>query len=200
MKKQVDKNLRGFCSASRWRKEAFYYFCTMVKKHTIFLLLGSNIHPRTAYLDRAVELINSSIGLITIASSIYESEPWGFDSPLLFLNQVFCVETTMNPMEILEKTQEIERQLGRIAKSDGTYTSRTLDIDLLFFDDDIINLPALTVPHAQMTNRRFTLMPLAEISPQKEHPVLKKTCRQLLDTCIDESKVWKYKEVPAHAL
>jgi len=172
----------------------------MAKKHTIFLLLGSNIHPRTAYLNRATELISSSIGLITIASPIYESESWGFVSPLLFLNQVFCVETTMNPIEILEKTQEIERQLGRTTKSDGTYGSRTLDIDLLFFDDDIINLPELTVPHTQMTNRRFTLMPLAEIAPQKEHPVLKRTCRQLLDTCLDKSKVWKYKEAPVHAL
>ncbi len=193
-------NLRLISSGSRWRKEAFYYFCTMVKKHTVFLLPGSNIHPRTAYLKKAIELISSSVGLITIASSLYESEPWGFDAPIPFLNQVLCVETTMEPMQVLEKTQAIERQLGRTTKSNGAYISRTLDIDILFFDDEIIDLPELTIPHAQITNRRFTLMPLVEITPQKEHPVLKKTCLQLLDTCLDEGKVWKFKKAHAHAL
>jgi len=172
----------------------------MVKKHTVFLLPGSNIRPRTIYLKKAAELINSSVGLITMASSLYESEPWGFDAPVPFLNQVLCVETTMEPMKVLEKTQAIERKLGRATKSNGMYVSRTLDIDILFFDDRVIDLPELTIPHAQISNRRFTLMPLAEITPQKEHPVLKKTCSQLLDTCLDNGKVWKFKEAHAHAL
>ncbi len=172
----------------------------MAKKHTIFLLLGSNIHPRTIYLKRAIELIGNSLGEIISVSSLYESEPWGFEAAIAFLNRVVCVETSFDSLEILKRTQEIERLLGRTAKTNGVYVSRTLDIDLLFFDDKIINLPELTVPHAQIVNRRFTLMPLAEVGPAKIHPVLKKTCRQLLDDCTDSSKVWKIKEVPAHAL
>ncbi len=172
----------------------------MVKKHTVFLLLGSNIHPRTVYLRKAIELINILIGDVITASSLYASEPWGFEAPVAFLNQVVCVETVLEPLEILKKAQDIERQLGRTEKSNGTYTSRTLDIDMLFFDDETINLPELTVPHAQMAHRRFTLMPLAEAAPQKEHPVLKKTCLQLLAECADECEVWKLDEMKAYAL
>ncbi len=193
-------NIRLICPGFRWRNEAFYYFCAMVKKHTVFLLLGSNIHPRVVYLHKATELINILIGDVIITSYLYESEPWGFEAPVAFLNQVVCVETVLEPVEILKKTQDIERQLGRTEKSNGTYASRTLDIDILFFDDEIINLPELTVPHAQMAHRRFTLMPLAETAPQKEHPVLKKTCLQLLAECADECEVWKLDEVKADAL
>ncbi|GMT44525.1 MAG: hypothetical protein IEMM0006_0357 [bacterium] len=193
-------NLRLIYHGFRCHNEAFYYFCAMVKKHTIFLLLGSNIHPRTVYLYKAIELINILIGDVITTSSRYVSEPWGFEAPVAFFNQVVCVETVLEPLEVLKKTQDIEYQLGRTQKSNGTYASRTLDIDLLFYDDETINLPALTVPHAQIAHRRFTLMPLAETAPQKEHPVLKKTCFQLLAECDDECEVWKLDEVKAHAL
>ncbi len=193
-------NLRLICYGFRRHNEAFYYFCAMVKKHTVFLLLGGNIHPRTVYLHKATELINILIGNITAMSSLYASEPWGFEAPVAFLNQVACVETVLKPVEVLKKAQDIERKLGRTQKSNGTYASRTLDIDLLFFDDETINLPELTVPHAQMAHRRFTLMPLAETAPQKVHPVLRKTCLQLLAECDDECKVWRLDEEKAHAL
>jgi len=193
-------NFRLICHGFRWHNAAFYYFCTMVKRHTVFLLLGSNIHPRTVYLHKATALINSLIGNVVTTSSMYVSEPWGFEAPVIFLNQVACVETVLEPVEVLKKTQDIELQLGRTQKSNGTYASRTLDIDLLFFDDETISLPELTVPHAQMAHRRFTLMPLAETAPQKEHPVLKKTCFQLLAECDDECKVWRLDEEKAHAL
>lgn len=172
----------------------------MAKKHTIFLLLGSNIHPRTVYLKKAIGLIGNSLGDIISVSSVYESEPWGFEASVAFLNRVICVESAFEPLEILKRTQEIERLLGRTTKTNGVYVSRTLDIDLLFFDDEIINLPELTVPHVQIVNRRFTLMPLAEVDPAKVHPILKKTFGQLLDGCTDNSKVWKYKEKQVYAL
>ncbi len=172
----------------------------MSKKHTIFLLLGSNIHPRTVYLNKAIGFIDKSLGEIISVSSVYESEPWGFEASVAFLNRVVCIESTFESLEILEKTQQIERFLGRTTKTSGEYVSRTLDIDLLFFDDEIINLPELTVPHVQIVNRRFTLIPLAEVDPAKIHPVLKRTCRQLLDSCTDGSKVWKYKEKQTYAL
>ena len=128
----------------------------MAKKHSLFLLLGSNIPPRKAYLDKAILLISKALGDVLQQSSVYESAPWGFEAPVAFLNQAIHVETTWEPMAILRKTQEIERQLGRLAKSNKTgYTSRTMDIDLLFFDEAVIRLPELVVPHAQIANRRF---------------------------------------------
>ncbi len=172
----------------------------MAKKHIIFLLLGSNIHPRTVYLNKAIEFIDKSLGEIISVSSVYESEPWGFEASVAFLNLVVRVESAFEPLEILKRTQEIERLLGRTTKTNGGYVSRTLDIDLLFFDDEIIDMPELTVPHVQIVNRRFTLMPLVEVVPAKIHPVLKKTCRQLLDGCTDGSKVWKFKEKQVYAL
>ena len=110
----------------------------MVEKHTIFLLLGSNIHPRTVYLKKAIEFIDNSLGEIISISSLYESEPWGFEASVAFLNRVVCLESTFEPLEILKRTQEIERLLGRTTKTNGVYVSRTLDIDLLFFDDGIL--------------------------------------------------------------
>ena len=193
-------NLCSICPGFHQHKGAFYYFCAMAKKHTVFLLLGSNIHPRTGYLKKAIGLINSSLGKVTLASALYESEPWGFEAPVAFLNQVLCVETAGDPLDVLKKTQEIEQKLGRVSKTKGAYSSRTLDIDMLFYDDEVVQLPELTVPHAQMANRRFTLMPLAEVAPGKIHPVLNKTCRQLLDDCDDDSKVWKFKGKQIHAL
>ncbi len=166
----------------------------MSKKHTVFLLLGSNIHPRTDFLQKAIRFINNLLGDITSVSSLYESEPWGFDAPVAFLNQVVCVESTLGPLAILKKTQEIERKLGRTAKTNGEYASRTMDIDLLFFDDEIVRLPELTIPHAQIANRRFTLLPLVEVAPDMVHPVSGKTCRCLLEECPDEGKVWRIKK------
>ncbi len=173
----------------------------MAKKHTVFLLLGSNIHPRTGYLKDAINIIDSSLGVVKSVSSLYESEPWGFEAPVTFLNQVVCLETSWEPLDILKKTQEIERQLGRSEKSAGNkYVSRTLDIDILFFDNLTIRHPELIVPHAQITNRRFALMPIVEMVPEKKHPVFQKTCRQLLEDCTDACKVWKYKGESVHAL
>ena len=163
----------------------------MSKKHTVFLLLGSNIHPRTDFLQKAIRLIDNVLGSITSVSSLYESEPWGFEAPVAFLNQVVCVESTLGPLEILKKTQEIERKLGRTVKTNGSYASRTMDIDLLFFDNEIVRLPELIIPHAQIANRRFTLLPLVETAPDMVHPVSGKTCRRLLEECTDEGKVWK---------
>jgi len=173
----------------------------MAKKHSVFLLLGSNIHPRHNHLANAVRLINNLLGDITLLSSIYESEPWGFEAPVDFLNQVVCVDTTFEPLELLKKTQEMEQKSGRPPKSvKGNYLSRTLDIDILFFDDEIIHLPELTIPHAHIADRRFTLFPLTEIAPEKIHPVLKRNCRQLLAECRDKGKVWKYEREQINAL
>lgn len=173
----------------------------MAKNHRVFLLLGSNIHPREAWLEKAERLVSSMLGDVIRGSSLYGSEPWGFEAEVAFLNKALCVETSLEPLDLLGKTQEIERMSGRTKKPAGTrYVSRTLDIDILFYDDRVVRLPGLMVPHPRMADRRFALLPLVEIAPDKVHPVLKRNIRQLLSECRDEGKVWKYKEMPFHAV
>jgi 2-amino-4-hydroxy-6-hydroxymethyldihydropteridine diphosphokinase len=173
----------------------------MAEQHKVFLLLGSNIHPRSRFLKEAEIRINKAAGKVEQRSSVFESEPWGFRAPVAFLNRILVIKTDLKPMELLKKTQEIERRSGRMQKSaSAAYDSRTLDIDILYFDDRIIHLPELTVPHPQIARRRFTLLPLAEIAPERVHPVLKRNHRQLLAECRDNGKVWKHKEKQGYAV
>jgi len=170
----------------------------MAVKHRAYLLLGSNISPRNDFLNSAKKLIEREIGAVEVCSSIYESEPWGFEAESSFLNEVLTVDTILSASDLLNEIQKIEKRLGRIRKSDVRYTSRTIDIDILFFDDAVISIPGLTIPHAQIPKRRFTLMPLAEIAPDLKHPVLHKSCRQLLEECKDCGKVWKVLSTQFH--
>lgn len=172
----------------------------MVVKHRAYLLLGSNISPRNDYLNSAKELIEREIGDIQASSSVYESEPWGFEAEQCFLNEVLAVDTVLNAGELLNESQKIEKRLGRMRKSNEGYSSRTLDIDILFFDDAVLLLPGLTIPHVQIQNRRFTLMPLVEIAPDFKHPLLDKSCRQLLKECKDCGKVWKIQSSQFHEI
>lgn len=165
----------------------------MAKQHRVFLLLGSNIEPRTAYLNRAKGLINTELGHVENASAVYESEPWGFDAELAFVNQVLQIRTEFEPDVLLQKCQQIEKQLGRKEKSGTKYKSRVIDIDVLYYDDEVITREHLHIPHPQIQFRRFTLMPLAEVAPDKKHPFLKQTNQELLDACTDKGKVWKLK-------
>jgi len=156
----------------------------------VFLLTGSNIEPRAKFLALANKKIEENIGKIVGRSSIYESEPWGFEAETAFLNQVLVVITELAPNEILEKIQSTEKELGRFRKSNA-YVSRTIDIDILYFESEIIESAELTVPHPRLHERRFTLLPLAEIAGGFMHPVLKKTNDELLQKVEDQSRVWK---------
>lgn len=134
------------------------------------------------------------VGNLVQVSSLYETEPWGFVSEQNFLNQVVVVETDRTPRELMDILQEIEKELGRHREgsdSHGGYSSRPIDIDILFYDRQIIDTPALKVPHPQLHKRRFTLEPLHEVAPDLLHPVLKKTTARLLDECQDPSRVCK---------
>ncbi|NOX86010.1 MAG: 2-amino-4-hydroxy-6-hydroxymethyldihydropteridine diphosphokinase [Chlorobi bacterium] len=160
----------------------------------VFLLTGSNIEPRISYLQEAEKMIGKQIGIILQRTEIYESEPWGFQAENNFLNLILEVETFLTPKEVLDKLLMIEKRLGRLRKG-TSYSSRTIDIDILYFGNETIKEKALQIPHPRLHLRRFTLLPLVEIAPEFEHPVLKKTNRELLDRLTDDLEVWKYQEV-----
>jgi len=157
----------------------------------VYLLTGGNMGDRMANIRTVYYHIKNGIGKILQESLVYESEPWGFKAEQAFLNQVLLVETDLPPLELLEKCLYIENLLGRTRSSNG-YISRTMDIDILFFNDEIIELPQLVIPHNRLHERKFTLEPLNEIAPDFVHPKLNKKIGELLQSCKDSSKVSTY--------
>lgn len=154
----------------------------------VYLLLGGNLGDKSAIFSGAQAKLSEKIGKITTRSAVYETEPWGFESEDIFWNQVLELETSLSPEEILKQTQQIEMELGRI-RNKRQYVSRLIDIDILFYGDQIIRQKNLIVPHPRLQERRFTLVPLCEIAPQLMHPVLQKTMKQLLEECTDQLKI-----------
>lgn len=156
--------------------------CTETKSTVsrIYLGLGSNLGDKRAHLETAVRLIGERIGRVVIQSSVCQTMPWGFHSDNTFCNAAVCVDTTLTAIQVLNAIQRIEAEMGRTRKSvRGTYEDRIIDIDLLFFDDEIINEEMLTVPHPLLQHRMFVLMPMVEIAPDLVHPVLNLSVREL---------------------
>jgi len=153
----------------------------------VYLQLGSNIGNRYDYLSKGKKLINDKIGKIRCQSKIYESTPWGVTDQNQFLNQIIISETHLNAKKILERSQQIEKESGR--KTKNKWKARTLDIDILFFNNEIINTNSLKVPHPLIQERLFVLIPLYEINKNLKHPVLKKDISTLLSECNDKEKV-----------
>jgi 2-amino-4-hydroxy-6-hydroxymethyldihydropteridine diphosphokinase len=158
----------------------------------VYLGLGSNLGKRENYLAEAYAMIEKHIGQIVKSSSVYETEPWGFNSDDPFLNTVIESETKLSPSGVLKTILKIERLLGRI-RGDEQYSSRAIDIDILFYEDLIIDEVSLKIPHPHLHKRMFVLVPLYEIAPQLIHPVFNKTIASMLESCEDRSKVRKYK-------
>ncbi len=158
------------------------------------LLLGGNLGNRELVLAQAMEKIEEYIGEITAHSSIYESEPWGFEDKNQFLNQAIKVNTQLNPQQLLDKLLEIEQSLGRVRT--GKLSARTIDLDILFYGNQKITTETLTIPHPRISERLFTLLPLAETMGNSQLPVLKNTAQELIQVCQDRSKIhiWNYKD------
>jgi 2-amino-4-hydroxy-6-hydroxymethyldihydropteridine diphosphokinase len=154
----------------------------------LVLLLGSNLGNRSGNLQQACLLLADSIGLIESVSSIYETEPWGYDSQNGFLNQCITIWSDMDPDRILENIHMIEVKLGRQGRS-REYTDRQIDIDILFYGELVLSRPDLHIPHKKIQDRRFSLVPLAEIMPDFKHPVFRKKISTLLSECMDKGKV-----------
>ena len=157
----------------------------------MFLGIGSNLSDRQKNIRDALCLIAGEIGDITEVSSVYETEPWGFESEDAFLNMVLMAKTSLTPAEVLERVGYIETRLGRV-RGRTHYSSRTIDIDILLYNDRVIETPDLTVPHPLMHRRKFVLVPLCELMPDGIHPVLKETFASLLAGCNDEREVRPY--------
>lgn len=138
----------------------------------VYLGLGTNIGHRRRNLITAAALLAEKAGDVLALSGFYETEPWGFESDNCFLNAAVRLNTSLSPAELLRVTQEIEKELGRTEKSDGTYRDRIIDIDILLYGDRIVEMPGLTIPHPLMHERKFVMDPLAEIAPAVVHPVL----------------------------
>ena len=152
-----------------------------------YLLTGGNIGDRQENLAIAYESIGRNCGDIISTSSIYETAAWGKKDQSSFLNQALEIQTKLNPRRLLKEILRIEKQVGRVRKE--KYGPRIIDIDILLFNDEIHDYPSLKIPHPELQNRRFVLVPLAEIAPGVTHPVLKKTITELLAVCPDTLEV-----------
>ena len=156
----------------------------------VYLLTGGNIGDRLSYLSRAKKTIEERCGHVLQESSVYETAAWGMENQEAFLNQVLKIETLLTPDELLKSILQIEEQLGR--KRELKYGPRTIDIDILFFNDAVIDQQGLKIPHPQIQNRRFVLIPLNEIASEKIHPVFHRTVSELLAECPDLLEVNKF--------
>ena len=155
-----------------------------------YLLLGSNMGNSKASLSKAVVQIEKQIGKIIRQSGLYSTAAWGNIKQPDFLNQVIIVETNLSAHQTMQTILNIEKKMGRIRTVKNA--PRVIDIDILFFNKEIIEQEHLSIPHPQIQNRRFVLIPLNKLSPNLKHPVLNKTVHQLLINCPDKLNVKKF--------
>ena len=156
----------------------------------VFLGLGSNLGNRKNIIEQAIQNIRTFSEIIKV-SPLYESSAWGFNSNNEFINMAIQISTELTAEQLIENILHIEKQLGREQKTTTSYQDRTIDIDILFYGDQILNSENLTIPHPKISERLFVLKPLNDISPNYIHPILNKTISELLAICDDESEIKK---------
>nr|WP_321453713.1 2-amino-4-hydroxy-6-hydroxymethyldihydropteridine diphosphokinase [uncultured Carboxylicivirga sp.] len=161
----------------------------MKKENNIILLLGGNIGDTQNYFKDAISLLSTRLGSPIKISYCYESEPWGFEASQNFINQVVEFSSFIEPLELLDFTQQTEKKLGRKEKAGNHYESRPIDIDILFIDNLCLESERLTIPHSLLHKRRFTLLPLSDYWNDLIHPKLQQTVDKLLSDCKDGSNV-----------
>ena len=160
-----------------------------MKLNSVYLLLGSNMLDPQKQLNIAKKFIQKETGKIIDASSLYQTAAWGKTDQPDFLNQVIHLQTKFNAEELLRNVLSIEEKMGRIRVAKNA--ARIIDIDILFFNNDIISAEGLSIPHPEIYRRRFVLTPLAELAPSFVHPVFHKNMQEMLDSCEDELNVQK---------
>jgi 2-amino-4-hydroxy-6-hydroxymethyldihydropteridine diphosphokinase len=159
--------------------------------HLLYLSLGTNLGNRLANLQNAITSLPPKVNHV-VQSSIYETEPWGYSDQPSFLNQVIKANTDLEPLLLLAFLKETEIRLGR--KETFRFGPRLIDLDILFYDDLVLETPTLSIPHPRITERAFILVPLAEIAPDLPHPVLGKSIQQL-KAGVDSSSVELYRSM-----
>jgi 2-amino-4-hydroxy-6-hydroxymethyldihydropteridine diphosphokinase len=157
--------------------------------NTAYLLIGGNVGNRAANLQTALKRIAETCGTITSTSSLYETAAWGNTNQPSFYNQAVVVTTPLSPVALMDQLLEIELEMGRIRTQ--KYGPRTIDLDILMIDELVISSEKLTIPHPQMQNRRFALLPLVEVAPTLTHPLLDQSIGVLLQNCPDTLDVQK---------
>ena len=159
----------------------------------VYLSLGSNLGDRIGYIQQATSLLGSVENISIIrTSAFYETEPWDMNSENWFVNAVVELKTSLSPQDLLAECKRIENLLGRIEKTSADYKDRTIDIVILFYGKEIINEETLTIPHKYVHLRAFTLVPLLELIPDFEHPVLHKTISELHNDLENPEMVFLY--------
>ena len=158
--------------------------------HIVYLGIGGNIGNKQKNFENVYQFIENKLGRILKASSIYETPPWGFQSENTFWNSVIKIETLDLAEKLLEKIHLIEESFGR-KRGNERYSSREMDIDILYFDDIFIELERLIIPHPRIHQRKFVLVPLNEIATDFKHPLLRFTTIEMLENCMDDSIIKK---------
>ena len=158
--------------------------------NTAYLLTGGNMGNRLQFLEEAKQLLTAQCGDIVTASSVYETAAWGNTNQPAFLNQALHLSSPLQARQLMRRILKVEKQMGRERKE--KYGPRVIDIDILMFNTEVHNYTLLKLPHPEMQNRRFVLVPLAEIAPEIIHPVLEKTITELLVICPDTLEVNKW--------
>jgi 2-amino-4-hydroxy-6-hydroxymethyldihydropteridine diphosphokinase len=156
-------------------------------QRNVYLHTGSNLGDRAFHLDRARELVAAFAGELIRCSGLYQTAPWGNTEQGAFLNQAFEIQTILQPQQLMKIILELENHIGRVRKE--KWGPRLIDIDILFFGQQIIKEPELIIPHPHLQDRNFVLMPLAEIAPDFVHPILQKTIRELVEESADKGQV-----------
>ena len=169
--------------------------------NSIIISLGSNLDNRLRYLDIAAEAVEHEVGEITGRSPVYESEPWGYFSAHWFLNRVMMVNTVWSPEEVLTRFQKIEQRMGRMPSA--IYADRPIDLDIQeirwweepwhFWSSRVIRREGLIIPHPHLHERKFVLLPLNDLVPDREHPLLHRSVNELLADCKDRGVVRLFK-------
>ena len=159
----------------------------------VYLSLGSNKSDRIGYVQQAASLLGADEGITIVrTSAFYETEPWNMNTKSWFVNAIVEIKTKYSPKDLLEICQRIEKQLGRIKKDGKDYEDRTIDIDILFYNKDVINEENLTIPHKYVHLREFTLVPMMELNSEYVHPVLHKNIVEMHSDLENPEMVFLY--------
>lgn len=162
-------------------------------RHTVFLCLGGNIGDRELYIQESISDIKANIGEISKRSNLYETEAWGVENQQAYLNSCLEIQTHLSEDDLLSQLLLIEQKHGRMRQQNFQYQARTIDLDILFYDDNIINKSNLIIPHPRIQDRLFVLKPMHDIAPHFIHPTLNLSISQLIENCTDNLSVTFYK-------